>query len=126
MNGLASLVLYLFGAMFMTHELDAIHKHEWRLLYVLRSMPDEVARRWFIALHVPLFTIILWLFAHANTIVGFWSIIALDVFAIIHAGLHLRLSSNEKYEFHTLLSKFFIFGTAVLGGVHLLLLWFVI
>lgn len=125
MNEITNLVFYLFGALFVTHELDAVHKHEWRLLYVLRSMPDEIARRWFIALHVPLFTIILWLVAHTNSTVGFWSIVALDVFAIIHAGLHLRLSSNEKYEFHALHSKFYIFGAAALGGIHLLLLWFV-
>lgn len=55
---IAIFVFYLgFGCLF-SHELDATIQNEWRLLYVLRSMPDETAMTIFAGLHIPLFALI--------------------------------------------------------------------
>ena len=56
---MTDLLFYLAFAGLVTHELDAVHKHEWRLLFVLRAMPDESARRAFILIHIPLFAALL-------------------------------------------------------------------
>ena len=57
----ADLLFYLAFSGLITHELDAVHKHEWRLLFVLRSMADAPACRAFVLLRVPLFAVLLWL-----------------------------------------------------------------
>ena len=49
----------------LLHEMDAIDKREWRLLFVLRRLPDDGALRWFIVLHLPLFVALLALVAAA-------------------------------------------------------------
>lgn len=71
MTGAAAALFFLVVAGFIAHELDAVHRHEWRLLFVLRGMPDEAARRAFVLLHVPLFAVLLWLIAHPDAAVRF-------------------------------------------------------
>ena len=111
--------------MLLAHELDAVHKHEWRLLFVLRRMADEPARRAFVLLHVPLVALIIWLAAHPDEAVRWWTVLGLDLFAVVHAGLHWRLSGHPKYAFNTAHSRLFIYGAAVLALIHLALLWLV-
>ena len=122
MTGAADFLFYLAFASFVAHELDAVHKHEWRLLFLLRGMADEPARRAFVLLHVPLFAVLLWLAAHPDAAVRFWTMLGLDAFLVVHAGLHWRLSGHPKYEFKTGHSWLFIFGTAALAAAHLLIL----
>ena len=117
------LLFYLAFSALLAHELDAVHKHEWRLLYVLRTMPDENARRAFVLLHVPVVALLLWLVAFNNETAQFWMMSALDLFMVVHAGLHWRLSSHPKYEFRTAHSRLLIYGAAALALVHLALLW---
>ena len=115
-------LFYLAFATLVAHELDAVHKHEWRLLFVLRTMPDDSARRAFILIHIPLFAILFWLLAHPVERIQFWTMLSLDVFMMVHAGLHRRLFDRPKYEFHPTYSRFIIYGTAVLAAAHLFLL----
>lgn len=122
MTGAAVFLFYLAFSSLITHELDAVHKHEWRLLFVLRGMPDESARRAFVFIHIPLFALLLWLAAHSDASVRFWTTLGLDVFMVVHAGLHRRLSGHPKYEFNTGYSRLIIYGTAALAAAHLLLL----
>ena len=119
---MTDLLFYLAFAGLVTHELDAVHKHEWRLLFVLRAMPDESARRAFILLHVPLLAALLWLVAHPVEDTRFWAMFSLDLFMVVHAGLHWRLSDHPKYEFNPAYSQWIIYGTAALAAAHLLLL----
>lgn len=118
---MTDVLFYLAFAALVTHELDAVHKREWRLLFILRALPDESARRAFILLHVPLVAVLLWLIAHPAQGVRFWTMIGLDVFMVVHAGLHWRLSGGPNYEFNTVHSRLIIYGTAALAAAHLLL-----
>ena len=43
MQGLRNWLFYLGFATLATHELDAMTQSEWRLLYLLRDLPDPVA-----------------------------------------------------------------------------------
>ncbi len=122
MTGAATFLFYLAFAGFITHELDAVHKHEWRLLFGLREMADDPARHAFVLLHVPLFAVLLGLAAHPDGGIRFWTMFGLDVFMVVHAGLHWRLSSHPRYEFNTAHYRLIIFGTAVLAAAHLLAL----
>lgn len=116
------LIFYLAFSTLLAHELDAVHKREWRLLFVLRAMPDESARRAFVLLHVPLVAVLLWLTAFPDETVRLWTIVSLDLFMVVHAGLHWRLSDHPKYAFHTAHSQLLIGGAAALALIHLSLL----
>ena len=118
----AAFLYYVAFAGFIAHELDAVDKHEWRLLFVLRRLPDEAARRVFVLLHVPLFAVLLWLAGHPDAAVRFWTMLSFDAFLIVHAALHWRLSGDPRYEFNTGHSRLLIFGTAALAAAHLLAL----
>ena len=111
---------FLLGLGFIaSHELDAVTQHEWRLLYVLRSLPEAVAANSFVALHVPLFALLVWLTHHPMPRLRDGSRMALMVFLIIHVGLHLRLSGHALYTFHSLLSQLLIFGAGLCGALYL-------
>jgi hypothetical protein len=106
-------------AFLLAHELDAVERHEWRLFPVLRSLPDEVAGRAFVLLHVPLFVALFRLVRHPSTTVRRRSQFVVSVFAVVHAGLHARFSDHPAYEFDGALSKLLIDGAAVAGLIHL-------
>ncbi len=45
-------------------KLDAVTQSEWLLLYILNTLPEEIARTTFVIIHVPLFSLIFWLTFH--------------------------------------------------------------
>jgi apolipoprotein N-acyltransferase len=116
-----SLWLYLGLACIATHELDAVTHEEWRLLYVLRALPPELARDAFVALHVPLFAGLIWLTHHPNPRWREAMRGVLMAFLVVHLGLHWRLSTHPLYTFHTALSWSLIVGGAASGLAYLLL-----
>lgn len=95
------------------HELDAIHRHEWRFFFASVPVTDETAFRIFTALHVPALLIVFLFVQHPAFQQGF------DVFAVAHAGAHLALRDHPKLDFETWFSRVWIYGGAVLGAVHL-------
>jgi hypothetical protein len=103
-------------AWFLAHELDAIQHHEWRLFFFLNPFRDVIGYRIFIALHIPLFVLIIW-----NIQQPVFQII-FDLYLIFHAGLHWMFRHHPKYEFHNGFSKILIFGAIPLGVFHLVLL----
>ncbi len=105
----------------ISHELDAVVQSEWKLLYILRDLPNSQAMSWFILLHVPLFSVIIHLLYSNNTSIRHKSRIAFSMFLIIHSLLHYRLSDNELYTFHSPLSITMIYGGALCGAIYLLL-----
>lgn len=116
--------LFLLGFGFLaSHELDAVTQSEWRLLYVLRGLSDELAESAFVALHVPLFALIVWLCHHPRPRLREGSRLALAAFLVIHVGLHLRLRGDALYRFHDGLSQALIFGGGLCGLLYLLLCW---
>ncbi len=103
-------------ALLIAHELDAVHWREWRLLPVLRGLPDPAARAWFTLLHVPLLAAFFWLMTSAHAAFQ----IALATFTLVHAGLHVLLRHHPVYEFRGALSWLYILGAAIMGGSYLI------
>jgi hypothetical protein len=108
-------------ALLLAHELDAVERHEWRLLPVLRSLPDGIAGRLFVLLHVPLFLALFRLATHPSAGVRRRFRLALDAFAVVHAVLHRRFRDRPEYEFGGTTSRALIDGAALTGFAHLLL-----
>jgi len=117
-------ILYFLGLeCLFTHELDAVTHGEWRLMAVLRSLPDEAASPWFVALHVPLFFAILWLSAYPRDALRETTRLVVAAFLVVHACLHLWNASDPLYGFHGALSQALIFSAAVFGAGYLLVRW---
>lgn len=65
-------LLFSLGlSLLLAHELDAMRAAEWRLLSVLRSLPDARGRDAFILAHVPLMAVLIWLAAHPSATTRF-------------------------------------------------------
>lgn len=119
---MADPLFYLAFATLLAHELDAVHKREWRILFVLRGLPEATARRVFVLLHIPLLALLMWLVSHPSDTVQLVSRVSLDVFMILHAGLHRRLEPGAAAAFKTPLSRLLIYGAALLGLLDLVVL----
>jgi hypothetical protein len=117
---MATAFYYLGIACLFTHELDAVTHSEWRLLFVLRSLPEPTASAWFVGLHVPLFFAILWLSAHPKERVREPVRGLVASFLVIHGVLHFILSSEPSYDFHGALSRVLILSAGACGIAYLL------
>lgn len=103
----------------LAHELDAMMQAEWRLLFVLRRFPDLLARHIFVALHIPVVAVLLWLTQHPSSLVQRWTRIVLSSFMVVHAGLHWNLRNHPLNTFMSLLSLSLIYGAGLLGFIYI-------
>lgn len=104
-------------AAFASHELDAMRRHEWRILPLTNFLPDEIGARVFLWAHLPLFFLIFWFSKDGGN-----SVFAagLSSFAIVHVGLHWLFRSHPKNEFNTFGSWVLIALVGILGALHLI------
>ncbi len=113
-------VLYYAGlACLFTHELDAMTHAEWRLMVVLRELPDATASPAFVVLHVPLFFLLLWLSQHGKLRIRDWTRTVVAAFLVVHALLHFGLSSEPLYDFHRTLSRALLRSAAPFRAAYL-------
>ncbi|WP_309139200.1 DUF6713 family protein [Brevibacillus sp. RS1.1] len=116
-----SLVIFLITlSLFLLHEMDAIRRSEWRLFIVLKDMEDSKAYKVFTFIHLPLYTMILYLLFSKYQTVTFW---VLDVFFIIHTVLHLLFEKHPRNGFKNIFSRTIIYPMGVLAAIHLVLLF---
>ena len=111
-------VLYwaMIAALF-THELDAVKRHEWRVLPLTSFLTERAGEQVFIWSHVPLFFLIFWL-SGTVPVNGFR--LGVAAFAVIHVGLHWVFRRHPAYEFNNLSSWLLIALAGALGSVYLL------
>ncbi len=115
-----NIIFNLGFATLLTHELDAIAQSEWKLLFILRSLPEETAPSAFVIIHVPLIAALLWLTNNESQLIKNWSRIALAAFLVIHSGLHKLLENSPNSSFNSLLSLGLIYGGGLLGLLYLI------
>lgn len=117
------LAFYLgFGTLF-THELDSMLNHEWRVIPVIRSLPDETGLLVFVLAHIPLFAILVALVSSKKSRARRMTRIGIGLFLVFHGLLHILFLNHPAYEFSTVLSNVLIFGGSVLGIIYLFLEW---
>ena len=108
---------FIMLALFITHELDAVKRHEWRVLPLTSLLPEKIGEQIFIWAHVPLF-VILFVFGAGDP----YSAVAkgISLLAIIHIGLHWIFRNHPAYEFNNFISWCLITGAGAFGSAHLL------
>jgi hypothetical protein len=114
------LIYFAMVGAFFTHELDAVKRHEWRVLPLTSFLPDRVGEQVFIWLHFPLFALLLW---GGSGDAASLTRIGLSAFAIVHVGLHVLFRRHPAYEFNNVSSWGLIALTGCLGAAYLALLW---
>ena len=114
-----NLLFYLGFATLITHELDAMTQSEWRLLFILRSLPEQTASLTFVVVHIPLIAVLMWLTNNESPRIQHWSRVAVATFLMVHAGLHKLLEHHPDYTFNSSLSLGLIYGGGLLGFVYL-------
>ncbi len=115
-----SISYFAMLALFVAHELDAVKRHEWRVLPLFSLLPETIGEQVFIWSHVPLFFGLFYFGAlDPNTAVAK----GLSTFVIIHIGLHWFFRDHPKYEFNNISSWMLIVTAGLFGAVHLFAAW---
>lgn len=110
------LLYYAMVGAFFTHELDAVKRHEWRVLPLTNFLPERVGEQVFIWMHVPLFALLLWGGDGDPTNA---TRIGLAAFAVVHVGLHVVYRRHPANEFNNVSSWAIILLTGILGAGYL-------
>jgi hypothetical protein len=106
------LFFYVGLTFILMHEMDAIRCKEWRIFPGLSLLDDLWGFRIFMVAHIPLF---FFLFMGLSQTENSRLIFGLDVFFIIHVGLHLLFLLHKKNEFKDTLSWVVIVAAGVSG-----------
>lgn len=114
------LLFWIAFSLLVAHEMDAMVRHEWRLLPGFASISDDtLARDLFTLVHIPAFALLLWLCAKPKT--GLRVQRGIDVFLVLHAIAHAALSGHALYEFVPPVETVTVFGAGIAGAVDLVL-----
>jgi len=117
------IVFYLGLSCLLTHELDGMTNHEWRVLPLVRMLSDSTGEFVFVVGHIPLFAGIIALVASTVERTRRLSRIGLSAFLAVHGVGHALSMGDPSYEFSTVLSNALIFGGAAFGALFLMLEW---
>ncbi len=112
------LVFYLGLALLACHELDAVARHEWRLLPILGSLDDDVGSILFILFHIPIFTFLFWATGHRSKTIRRRSQMGVDAFLVAHGVAHFAMSGHALYEFEGAVETITVYGGALIGAAH--------
>lgn len=115
------ILFYVGLALLACHEMDAVARHEWRLLPVLSSLEDTAALVVFVLLHIPIFTFLFWATGHKSEKIRNRSQISTDIFLVAHGVIHFTLSGHVLYEFKAPVETITVYGGAAVGIIHLAL-----
>ena len=116
-----NLVYHLGVSALFAHEMDAVRAQEWRLLYVLRALPEPLAYPAFLLLHLPLFFLVLWASHHETPRIREGFRLLASGFLVVHAGLHARLADHPLHDFDGVVAQTLIYAGGFFGGAYLLL-----
>lgn len=116
MQQFTELLFLLNLAWIATHELDAIRQEEWRVLPLTSWLNETWGYPVFVLLHIPLFVLVFVGIPMRNFQIG------MDMFLIIHGGLHILFRHHSDYHFDNRLSQILIFGVIPFALAHLLLI----
>lgn len=86
-------------------------------------MPDALFPAASVALHVPLFFLVLWLSDYPSLRVRERSQLAFASFLVLHVLIHFGFSSHPEYDFQGVLSRVLIFSFAGFATLFLATRW---
>ena len=106
---------YLGMCLLLIHEMDAVRCREWQIFPGLSLLPDQLGYVVFTIVHIPLYLGLYW---GLRTNPATW-IHGLDIFFLIHLGLHLLFLLHPKNQFKDAFSWAIIAGAGAAGALDL-------
>ena len=118
-----NLLFFIGLSTLFVHEMDAVRLAEWRILLGFLHLSDDNGYLLFTALHVPLYAVILYFLVDTTVPSGLNTAMVrgLDVFFVIHVGLHWAFRNHRHYRFTSIFSKVLIGLPGVCGVLDLAL-----
>ena len=114
----AHILFYLGLSLLTMHEMDAIRCREWRIFPGLSLLNDKLGHIVFVFLHIPLFLFVFWQLKHSQDLEAF--IKGVDIFMIVHVGLHIVFLKHKNNEFKDWISWTIIMGAGLCGLLDLM------
>ena len=111
---------FLMVAFFISHELDAVKRHEWRVLPLTSFLPEKAGEQVFIWAHAPVLAL---LFALGGFDPRSLTALCFSAFSVVHVFLHIGFRNHPEYDFNNLSSWALIIGTGICGTAHLFALY---
>jgi hypothetical protein len=105
------ILLWANLSLFILHEMDAIYRKEWMMLYPLNRLNENVAHILFTGMHFFLFMAIFIMLYNYFTYL-FW---AMNLFGILHFVLHLLFLKHHNNNLNNVFSIGIIILMAILS-----------
>ncbi len=107
-------------SLIVLHEMDAIRFKEWRILPGLSRLGDRTGRNIFLFAHIPLFY---WIFRQLtlNADSEYFRV-GVDVFLILHLGLHSLFLRDRNNLFTDWVSWVIITAAGICGLLDLMIM----
>jgi hypothetical protein len=106
---------YLALSFILLHEMDAMRQQEWLIFPGLSYLDEKTGYVVFTILHLPLYFFLL--VGLQNPESNAQLIKGLDIFFMIHVGLHLLFLKHPKNPFKSVFSWSIIILAGVFGGL---------
>ncbi len=117
------LLFYLGFGTICAHELDSMLNHEWRVMPLIRALPEETGMMVFVAAHIPIFAVLVALVSSKNLRTRRLSRLGVGLFLVLHGALHILFKGHPAYEFENSFSNILIFSGSFIGIMYLILAW---
>ena len=114
---LIKLLLWLNISLFYVHELDAVHRREWRMMPLFGRLDDETGTIIFTAAHLPLFAAVFWLMEYSFDFL-FWFV---STFGLFHLLLHIIAAKHRENRMHNSFSRWIIILIFTVSSCSILL-----
>ncbi len=114
------ILLWANLSLFILHEMDAIYRKEWMMLYPVNRLPESTAHVLFTGMHFFLYMAI-FILLHEHFLFLFWS---MNIFGILHLALHIVFGKHRNNEMNNIFSLGIIILMAVLSSISAALYFF--
>jgi hypothetical protein len=105
------ILLWANISLFILHEMDAIYRKEWMMLYPVNRLEENIAHILFTGMHFFLFMAI-FIMLHEHFILLFW---IMNIFGILHLVLHIAFVKHRNNEMNNVFSMGIIILMAILS-----------
>jgi hypothetical protein len=122
MESLIVFTYYTNLSLLLLHEMDAVRRREWNMMFAVNKLADESAYIVFSVLHLPLYVMMFYLVCGFNGAWGTTMMWALSVFFVLHGVVHKAFRAHASNEFRGVYSNLIIYSMSAIGLLQMVLL----
>ncbi len=119
---MAKFLFILIISLFLVHEMDSVRNKEWRMMAVLKNMPEDAAFKLYTGLHIPLFFFILFIMVQSGPQMSLAFCIIMDVLLVAHTLIHFFFRRHKNNSFESVFSNVLIYIVGVLAIIQFIIM----